>query len=84
MKDVCLAFTFASYAPESGGRVTINELRLRKIEASNHNFDDKTYEPATPVKQNVKAFQLRVVVNVGGETGEITQVAPVPSNGPGD
>ena len=84
VKDVCLAFTFASYAPESGGRVTINELRLRKIEASNHNFDDKTYEPATPDKQNVKAFQLRVVVNVGGETGEITQVAPVPSNGPGD
>ena len=84
VKDVCLAFTFASYAPESGGRVTIDELRLRKIEASSHNFDDKSYEPATPDKQNVKAFQLRVVVNVGGETGEITQVAPVPSNGPGD
>ena len=84
VKNVCLAFTFASYAPEEGGRVTIDELRLRKVESSNYNFDDKSYDPSTTDKQNVKAFQLRVVVNIGGEKGEITQVAPAPSNGPGD
>ena len=84
VEDVCLAFTFASYAPEEGGRITINELRLRKVESSNYNFDDITYDPATTDKQNVKAFLLRVVANIGGETGEITQVAPAPSNGPGD
>lgn len=84
VKNVCLAFTFASYAPEDGGRMTINELRLRKVESSNYNFDDLTYDPATTDKQNVKAFQLRVVANIGGEKGEIIQVAPAPSNGPGD
>lgn len=84
VKNVCLAFTFASYAPEEGGRVTIEDLRLRKVESSNYNFDDLTYDPATTDKQNVKAFQLRVVVNVGGEKGEIIQVAPAPSNGSGD
>ena len=84
VKNVCLAFTFASYAPEEGGRVTIEDLRLRKVESSNYNFDDLTYDPATTDKQNVKAFQLRVVANIGGEKGEIIQVAPAPSNGPGD
>lgn len=83
-KDVCMAFTFASYAPEEGGRITINNLRLKKVEGSSYNFDDTSYDPATTDKQNVKAFQLRVVVNVGGESGEIIQVAPAPSNGPGD
>ena len=84
IKNVCLAFTFASYSPEAGGSITINKLLLRKIESSNYDFDDKTYNPATPDKQNVKAFQLRVVANIGGETGEILQVVPAPSNGPGD
>ncbi|MBO7105977.1 MAG: prepilin-type N-terminal cleavage/methylation domain-containing protein [Fibrobacter sp.] len=83
-KDVCMAFTFASYAPEEGGRVIIDDLRLKKVEGSSYNFDDTSYDPATTDKQNVKAFQLRVVANIGGETGEILQVAPAPSNGPGD
>ena len=73
-----------SFFGMGGGRMTINDLRLKKVEGSSYNFDDTSYDPATTDKQNVKAFQLRVVVNVGGETGEITQVAPVPSNGPGD
>ncbi|WP_290920267.1 prepilin-type N-terminal cleavage/methylation domain-containing protein [Fibrobacter sp.] len=84
VKNACLAFSFASYAPDGGGRITINDLFLKKIESSNYNFDDKTYDPATTDKQNVKAFQLRIVVTVGGETGEILQVAPMPSNGPED
>lgn len=81
VKNVCLAFSFASYAPEAGGRITINDLFLKKVEGSNYNFDDKSYDPATTDKQNVKAFQLRLVVSMGGETGEILQVAPMPSNG---
>ncbi|MBQ3990758.1 MAG: hypothetical protein II630_07920, partial [Bacteroidales bacterium] len=84
VKNVCLAFTFASYSPASGGTITIRNLLLKKVEGSNYNFDDRSYDPSTTDKQNVKAFQLRVVANIGGETGEILQVAPAPSNGPGD
>ena len=84
VKKVCLAFTFASYSPEGGGSMTISNLLVRKIESSNYDFNDRSYDPSTTDKQNVKAFQLRVVANIGGETGEILQVAPAPSNGPGD
>ena len=85
IKDVCMAFTFSSYSPTTtGGKVTINELVLRKVASSNYNFIDETYNPETADKQNVKAFKLHLVVNRGDETSEISQVVPTPSNGPRD
>lgn len=84
VENVCMAFTFSSYSPASVGKVTIDDLVLRKVASSNYNFDDESYEPAAADKQNVKAFKLHLVVNSGDETNEITQVVPTPSNGPRD
>lgn len=84
VENVCMAFTFSSYSPASVGKVTINDLVLRKVASSGYNFDDESYEPATADKQNVKAFKLRLAINRGGETSDISQVVPTPSNGPRD
>lgn len=84
-KNVCLAFTFASYSPSSAlGKVTIRNLKLRRVESANYNFDDKNYVPLVPDKKNVKAFLLELAVNRGGEKSNISLVVPVPSNGPRD
>lgn len=84
VKDVCMAFTFSSYSPATGGKVIINDLLLRKVASSNYNFDDASYNPETTDKQNVKAFKLNLVVKQGGESSEISQIVPTPSNGPRD
>lgn len=84
VKNVCLAFTFASYSPAPGGKISIKNLIFKKVESANYNFEDATYKPAVADKQNVKALQLHLVVNRGGETSDITQVVPTPSNGPRD
>lgn len=84
VKQVCMAFTFASYSPSAGGTITISDLVLKKVESSNYNFEDSIYNPEISDKQNVKAFQFRVRVNKGGESNEILQVVPTPSNGPRD
>lgn len=84
INDVCMAFTFSSYSPENGGKVTINDLLLRKVASANYNFDDVTYNPQPADKQNVKAFKLNLVVKQGGETSEISQIVSAPSNGPRD
>lgn len=84
VREVCMAFTFSSYAPATGGKVAINNLLLKKVESSHYNFADDTYNPSIADKQNVKAFKLHLVINRGGETSEISQVVPVPSNGPRD
>lgn len=84
VKNVCLGFTFASYSPAAGGVVSISDLVLKKVESANYNFDNASYQPDISDKQNVKAFQLRLVVRENGESGEVLQVVPVPSNGPRD
>lgn len=82
VEDVCMAFTFSSFSPSSGGRITINKLVLKKVETSNYNFEDVAYNPVTSDKQNVKAFKLHLVINQGKEVSEISQVIPTSSNGP--
>lgn len=84
VREVCMAFTFSSYAPSTGGRVTINDLLLKKIESSHYNFKDPAYNPDAADKKNVKAFKLHLVVSHGGESSGISQVVPTPSNGPRD
>lgn len=79
-KNVCIAFTFASYSPAPGGKITIQDFIFKQVESSNYVFDD-SYKPATEDKQNVKAFQLHLVVDLGGETSDISQIVATPSNG---
>ena len=90
VKNVCLAFTFASYSPEAfNGTVTIENLRLLQIASSYYQFDENKPYVESSDKQNVKALKLILQVKRGGvsendagETGEVSLVVPVPSNGP--
>ena len=92
LENVCLAFTFALYSPlVSQGTVTINNLRITKIPASNYDFET-SFNPEANIteKQNVKALKLDLQINRGGknngggETGEVSLIIPTPSNGPKD
>mgnify|MGYP003290057015 CR=1 FL=1 len=80
VKSACIAFTFASYSPAPGGKITIQDFIFKQVESSNYVFDN-SYKPATEDKLNVKAFQLHLVVDKGGETSDISQVVQTPSNG---
>lgn len=84
VNEVCMAFTFSSYSPAPEGKITIHNLILKKVESSNYDFNDVSYNPVTQDKKNVKALKLRLVVNRGNETSDISQVVPTPSNGPRD
>ena len=86
VKNVCIAFTFASYSPIAAeGKITISELVLKKVESSNYNFD---YEGELNIpdsyKKNVKALKIILVVKENGYGGAVSLVVPIPSNGPTD
>lgn len=81
VQNACLAFTFASYSPSVNmGNVIIQDLKVRKISADNYKFDDG-YDPVVADKKNVRAFLLNMSLKKGGESGEVSQVVFVPSNG---
>ncbi len=82
VRNVCVAFTFASYSPAPNGKISISNFILKKVENSNYDFSNATISPAD--KQNVKALKLHLVVNLGNETSNISQTIAVPSNGPRD
>ncbi len=90
IKDVCLAFTFASYSPVAAtGTVFLSDVQLRKVESANYQFDESININESDAqyvrnKQNVKALRWHLVVNQNGETGQVTSVIPIPSNGPRD
>lgn len=80
-KDLCLAFTFSMYSPTApSGTVTITDLSLNKVENSHFEFDEN-YVPQVEDKKKVKAMRLDLKLNRNGESGELSLVVPVPSNG---
>ena len=82
---VCLAFTFVSYSPiAANGKVTISELRLKKVESSNYKFDYPDGALDVKDKANVKALRLVFGVQRNGEEGSDTLIVRIPSNGPKD
>ena len=93
VSNVCLAFTFACYSPlVSQGKVTIQNLKLKKVATSDYKFPEDAFdaEANKTEKKNVKALKLRLRVSRGakgdgkGETGDVSIVIPIPSNGPRD
>ncbi len=87
----CLSFTFANFSPlVSQGKVTIKDLKLKKIASSNYSFKTPFNVANIKEKKNVKAFRLQLRISRGGkggatgETGEIEMVVPTPGNGPRD
>lgn len=83
-KDVCIAFTFATYSPATSGKISISDLTFKKVESSNYDFKDDAFIPTTEEKQNVKAFMVHLVINRGGEKSNVLQTVATPSNGPKD
>jgi prepilin-type N-terminal cleavage/methylation domain-containing protein len=95
INGVCLAFTFACFSPLVWqGKVTIRNLTVKKVASSNYKFP-----PEVPVfdaeankteKKNVKALKVVLQVSRGsknngpGESGKVSLVIPIPSNGEGD
>ena len=90
--NVCLAVTFACYSPlVSDGTVTIKNLKLNKIASSDYKFPPEV--PALDLdankaeKKNIKALKLNFQVRRGvknggeGESGDVSVVIPIPSNG---
>ena len=85
IKNVCLAFTFASYSPiAADGNVTISEVALKKVESANYKFDYPVSSFNTMDRKNVKAVRLVFSVAKNGEEGIDSLVVPIPSNGPRD
>lgn len=81
--NVCLAFTFACYSPlVSQGKITIKELKVRKVPGSTYSFDGAAI--ADNDKKNVKALRFKLSIKRNGEEGASTVVVRVPSNGPRD
>ena len=84
-EDACIAFTFSFFSPlAADGIITISDFRLAKVAASAYNFDPTTTSVAVADKKNVKALQLQLKVTENGESGSVTLVVPIPSNGPTD
>lgn len=80
LTNLCIAFTFVSYSPlAANGKVTISELRLKKVESANYKFTDS----ALPLKDkvNVKALMLDLSVTRNGEEGVDSLIIRIPSNG---
>ena len=85
INKVCLAFTFVSYSPiAANGRVTLSELRLKKVESANYKFDYPEGTLTLKDKANVKAMRLVFGVQRNGEEGMDSLVVRIPSNGPKD
>ena len=87
IKDVCLAFTFASFSPvTSEGTLRINNLKMKKPATANYEFSGWNTETKEniPEKKNVKAFKLSLSVKVNGEEGTVEEIIRTPSNGPRD
>lgn len=93
--NVCLAFTFACFTPlVAQGTITIRNLKLNKIASSDNRFppDVPAFEPEINKKEkkNVKALKFDLQVSRGakgngkGETGHVSLIIPIPSNGPRD
>lgn len=85
VKNACVAFTFSFFSPvASSGTLSIGNFRIKKVAGSTYKFDPTTTSVALADKKNVKAFQLRLKIKRGGESGETILVIPTPSNGPHD
>lgn len=85
LENVCLSFTFACYSPlVAQGKVTIRNLKVKKIAGTKYDFSGFDAESHKNDKQSVKAFFLNLTVARGGETGVVRLVLPTPSNGPRD
>lgn len=84
VKNVCLAFTFATYSPMlAKGKMAISHLTLKRVAQFGYEFDSAK-ELKIADKKNVKALQLSLSINRRNETGTDSIVVPVPSNGPRD
>lgn len=84
VKNVCLAFTFATYSPMlAKGKMAISHLTLKRVAQFGYEFDSEK-ELKVADKKNVKALQLSLSINRRNETGTDSIVVPVPSNGPRD
>ena len=97
VSNVCMAFTFASYSPlVAQGTVTIKNLKLKKVASADYQFPSDPDAPGFNTeankaeKKNVKALKLVFQVSRGaknggkGETGDVSLVIPIPSNGSRD
>lgn len=97
VNNVCMAFTFASYSPlVAQGTVTIKNLKLKKVASADYKFPADPDAPGFDTeankadKKNVKALKLILQVSRGskngakGETGEVSLIVPIPSNGSRD
>ncbi len=83
ISNVCMAFTFACYSPlVSQGKITIKNLRLRKVPNAAYKFDGSDVDSND--KQNVKALRLTLSIKKNGEEGAASVVVWIPSNGPSD
>ena len=83
ISNVCMAFTFACYSPlVSQGKVTIKNLRLRKVPGASYEFNGSDIDAND--RQNVKAMRLTLSVKKNGEEGAVSVVVWTPSNGPSD
>ncbi|MBR4786214.1 MAG: prepilin-type N-terminal cleavage/methylation domain-containing protein [Fibrobacter sp.] len=79
---LCIAFTFVSYSPLAvNGKVTISELRLKKVESANYKFDYPADTLNLKDRANAKALLLVFGVKRNGEEGTDSLVVPIPSNG---
>ena len=63
-------------------KITIKELKVRKVPGSAYTFDGATI--ADNDKKNVKALRFKLSIKRNGEEGTSTVVVRVPSNGPRD
>lgn len=88
VKNVCLAFTFASFSPVTSlGTLTFEKVKVNKLATVNYTFnEDWNTESNTNVKEkkNVKAFEFELGISSRGEQGHVKQTVLVPSNGPRD
>ena len=93
ISNVCLAFTFALYSPlVAYGTVTLKNLKLNRVASSDYTFGSPAFnaEANKSEKKNVKALMLELQVSRGsknggkGETGDVSIIIPIQSNGPRD
>ncbi len=80
--NACIAFTFACFSPlVSQGTVSISDLKLTKVASSNYKFAG---EVPKADRRNVKALKLDLKILQNGESGTVSLIVPIPSNGPSD
>ena len=92
VENVCMSFSFACFSPlVSQGSITIKNLKLKKVATSDYKFPPDVPAFDTEAnkleKKNVKALKVELQVSRGakgtgkGETGEVSLIIPIPSNG---